>query len=66
MINYIIGFGVAALVIFLVARGIKRSASGKSMGCGCGCTTCSSRGSCHTFSADSGEKTQCSPQIGKK
>ncbi|MDY3755431.1 MAG: hypothetical protein SOZ84_05415 [Treponema sp.] len=53
MINYIIGFGVAALVIFLVARGIKRSASGKSMGCGCGCgcSSCSSFSSCNSCSS---------------
>ncbi|MBO7163922.1 MAG: hypothetical protein J6V63_05780 [Spirochaetaceae bacterium] len=49
MINYIIGFGVAALVIFLVVRGVKRK--GQSSGCGCGCSSCSSFSSCNSCSS---------------
>ena len=51
MINYVIGFGVAALVIFLVVRGIKRRRSGQSGGCGCGCSSCSSFSSCSSCSS---------------
>ena len=60
MINYIIGFGVAALVIFLVVRGIRRSASGESKGCGCSsCSSFSSCSSCSSTTAQSchAEKT---------
>lgn len=49
MINYVIGFGVAALVIFLVVRGIKRRKSGQ-VG-GCGCSSCSSFSSCSSCSS---------------
>lgn len=51
MINYVIGFGVAALVVFLVVHGIKRKSRGKSGGCGCGCSSCSSFSSCSSCSS---------------
>lgn len=51
MINYVIGFGVAALVVFLVVRGIKRKSRGESKGCGCGCSSCSSFSSCSSCSS---------------
>lgn len=55
MIDYIIGFGVAALVVFLVVRGIKQKSRGKSGGCGCGCSSCSSCSSTPTATKDSKE-----------
>lgn len=47
MIDYIIGIGVAALVIGIIIRQIKRHKKGESIGCGCGCNSCPSADSCH-------------------
>lgn len=53
MINYIIGFGVAALVVFIVLRGISRKKQGKSSGCGCGSSSWSSCSGCSGCSSSS-------------
>lgn len=46
MIDYIIGIGVAALVVALVMRNIKRKKAGVSSGCGCGSSSWSSCSGC--------------------
>ncbi|MBO5236408.1 MAG: hypothetical protein J6B32_04790 [Spirochaetaceae bacterium] len=46
MINYIIGFGVATLVIVVIARKIIKAKKGEVSGCGYGCGSCSNCPSC--------------------
>lgn len=46
MIDYIIGIGVAALVVALVIRNIRRRKNGGSVGCGCGSSSWNSCSGC--------------------
>lgn len=49
MIDYLIGFGTAALVVFIILRKVLKAKKGKNdcFSCGCTCTGCPMASSCH-------------------